>query len=88
MMSEDEQNPKKLFGSSEQAQTELGSFLDPTKTCSLASNPPSVTNRLRRMLTLLQVPENYLRAIFGSFLASRFIYKCGINASQFAFFSL
>lgn len=39
--------------------------------------------------TILQrVPDNYLRAIFGSYLASRFIYECGINASQFAFFSL
>lgn len=34
-----------------------------------------------------QVPENYLRAIFGSYLSSRFIYEKGINASQFAFFS-
>ena len=33
-----------------------------------------------------QVPENYIRAIFGSYLASRFVYSYGINASQFAFF--
>ncbi|KAF2687961.1 NAD-specific glutamate dehydrogenase-like protein [Lentithecium fluviatile CBS 122367] len=33
-----------------------------------------------------RVPENYLRAIFGSYLASRFVYTHGINASQFAFF--
>ncbi|QDS71655.1 glutamate dehydrogenase (NADP(+)) gdh1 [Venturia effusa] len=38
--------------------------------------------------TLLErVPDNYLRAIFGSFLASRFIYEYGISASQFEFFS-
>jgi glutamate dehydrogenase len=37
---------------------------------------------------LIQVPDNYLRAIFGSYLASRFVYEYGINASQFAFFSL
>ena len=38
--------------------------------------------------TILQrVPENYLRAIFGSYLSSRFIYEKGISASQFAFFS-
>jgi len=36
---------------------------------------------------LERVPENYLRAIFGSYLSSRFIYEKGINASQFAFFS-
>ena len=33
-----------------------------------------------------QVPDNYLRAIFGSFLASRFVYEYGVSASQFAFF--
>ncbi|KAF2640218.1 NAD-dependent glutamate dehydrogenase [Massarina eburnea CBS 473.64] len=33
-----------------------------------------------------RVPDNYLRAIFGSYLASRFVYTYGINASQFAFF--
>lgn len=36
---------------------------------------------------LKRVPDNYLRAIFGSYLASRFVYECGISASQFAFFS-
>jgi glutamate dehydrogenase len=41
----------------------------------------------RGLLTmLLQVPENYLRAIFGSYLASRFVYQYGVSASQFAFF--
>ncbi|KAK0642493.1 NAD-specific glutamate dehydrogenase [Lasiodiplodia hormozganensis] len=34
-----------------------------------------------------RVPENYLRAIFGSYLASRFVYEYGISASQFAFFA-
>jgi glutamate dehydrogenase len=34
----------------------------------------------------MQVPDNYIRAIFGSYLASRFVYTYGINASQFAFF--
>ena len=36
----------------------------------------------------LQVPENYLRSIFGSYLASRFVYEYGSNPSQFAFFDL
>jgi len=36
----------------------------------------------------LQVPENYLRAIFGSYLASRFVYEFGFNPGQFAFFDL
>ncbi|KAH0536921.1 glutamate dehydrogenase (NADP(+)) gdh1 [Glutinoglossum americanum] len=39
--------------------------------------------------TLLErVPNNYLRAIFGSYLASKFIYENGSNPSQFAFFHL
>jgi glutamate dehydrogenase len=33
-----------------------------------------------------RVPDNYLRAIFGSYLASRFVYSYGVSASQFAFF--
>lgn len=35
-----------------------------------------------------RVPENYLRAIFGSYLASRFVYEFGSQPSQFAFFDL
>lgn len=35
---------------------------------------------------LSRVPENYSRAIFGSYLASRFVYKMGPNPSSFAFF--
>ncbi|KAI9208576.1 Glutamate/Leucine/Phenylalanine/Valine dehydrogenase-domain-containing protein [Polychytrium aggregatum] len=33
-----------------------------------------------------RVPESYVKAIFGSYLASRFVYKYGIEPSQFAFF--
>lgn len=40
------------------------------------------------MLTILKVPDNYLRAIFGSYLASRFVYEYGSSPSQFAFFDL
>ncbi|VVT58032.1 uncharacterized protein SAPINGB_P006003 [Magnusiomyces paraingens] len=35
---------------------------------------------------LERVPGNYLRAIFGSYLAGRFIYEKGPNPGQFAFF--
>ncbi|KAH8821561.1 NAD-specific glutamate dehydrogenase [Xylogone sp. PMI_703] len=39
--------------------------------------------------TIMQrVPESYLRAIFGSYLASRFVYEFGPSPSQFAFFGL
>lgn len=37
-------------------------------------------------MILKRVPENYLRAIFGSYLASRFIYEHGSAPSQFSFF--
>ncbi|KAI6894947.1 hypothetical protein KC318_g11479, partial [Hortaea werneckii] len=33
------------------------------------------------------VPESYLRSIFGSYLASRFIYTMGISASPVSFFA-
>jgi glutamate dehydrogenase len=39
--------------------------------------------------TIIQrVPDSYLRAIFGSYLASRFVYECGSSPSQFAFYDL
>ena len=40
------------------------------------------------LANFLQVPDNYLRAVFGSYLASRFVYEHGSNPSQFAFFDL
>ncbi|PHH50150.1 NAD-specific glutamate dehydrogenase [Ceratocystis fimbriata CBS 114723] len=33
-----------------------------------------------------RVPDNYVRAIFGSYLASRFVYQYGSSPGQFAFF--
>ncbi|KAI8984710.1 Glutamate/Leucine/Phenylalanine/Valine dehydrogenase-domain-containing protein [Mycotypha africana] len=37
--------------------------------------------------TLLQrVPENYVKAIFGAYLASQFVYKYGAHPDNFAFF--
>lgn len=35
---------------------------------------------------LERVPEKYLKSIFGSYLASRFVYEYGATPSQFAFF--
>jgi len=35
---------------------------------------------------LKRVPDNYARAIFAAYLASHFVYKYGLNASEFAFF--
>jgi len=49
--------------------------------------PKLLVDKIGLDTLLKRVPDNYLRAIFGSFLASRFVYEYGINASQFAFFS-
>ena len=35
-----------------------------------------------------RVPNAYLRSIFGSYLASRFVYEFGSSPSQFAFYDL
>lgn len=48
---------------------------------------PSLLQEKIGLDTLLErVPENYLQAIFGSYLASRFVYEYGISTSQFSFF--
>ncbi|KAF2862994.1 NAD-dependent glutamate dehydrogenase [Piedraia hortae CBS 480.64] len=48
--------------------------------------PSLLLNKIGLDKILERVPENYLRAIFGSFLASRFIYTMGISASPVSFF--
>jgi glutamate dehydrogenase len=35
---------------------------------------------------LTRVPENYVKAIFGAYLASQFVYKYGPHPDHFAFF--
>jgi glutamate dehydrogenase len=37
-------------------------------------------------VAIARLPVNYLRALFGSRLASRFIYACGLGNSDFAFY--
>ena len=37
-------------------------------------------------VVISRLPENYLRALFGSRLASRFVYAAGLNTPEFAFF--
>jgi glutamate dehydrogenase len=37
---------------------------------------------------IARIPDSYLRSIFGSYLASRFVYEFGSSPSQFAFFDL
>ncbi|PUU81771.1 Glutamate/Leucine/Phenylalanine/Valine dehydrogenase-domain-containing protein [Tuber borchii] len=48
--------------------------------------PQTLLKQIGLDLILKRVPNNYLRAIFGSYIASRFIYEFGSNPSQFAFF--
>eukprot|EP00735_Rhodelphis_limneticus_P010071 TRINITY_DN2913_c0_g1::TRINITY_DN2913_c0_g1_i1::g.4399::m.4399 TRINITY_DN2913_c0_g1::TRINITY_DN2913_c0_g1_i1::g.4399 ORF type:complete len:1081 (-),score=465.50,sp/Q54VI3/GLUD2_DICDI/47.79/0.0,ELFV_dehydrog/PF00208.16/8.8e-50,Bac_GDH/PF05088.7/4.8e-15,Bac_GDH/PF05088.7/9.5e-05,ELFV_dehydrog_N/PF02812.13/0.032,DUF2330/PF10092.4/0.1,DUF976/PF06162.7/0.3,DUF976/PF06162.7/1.1e+04 TRINITY_DN2913_c0_g1_i1:330-3488(-) len=35
---------------------------------------------------LARVPENYVRAIFNTYIASSYIYSCGLSAAEFEFF--
>ncbi|CAB4432902.1 NAD-dependent glutamate dehydrogenase [Rhizophagus irregularis] len=48
--------------------------------------PQLLLDRLGLDTLLERVPEPYVKAIFGSYLASKFVYKYGTNPSQFAFF--
>ncbi|CCX34060.1 Similar to NAD-specific glutamate dehydrogenase; acc. no. P00365 [Pyronema omphalodes CBS 100304] len=48
--------------------------------------PDKLIERIGLETILGRVPENYLKAIFGSYLASRFVYEYGSNPTQFSFF--
>ncbi|UKZ79031.1 glutamate dehydrogenase (NADP(+)) gdh1 [Trichoderma virens FT-333] len=48
--------------------------------------PKLLLDKIGLDVIISRVPENYLRAIFGSYLASRFVYEFGSQPSQFAFF--
>jgi glutamate dehydrogenase len=48
--------------------------------------PPILLQKVGLDTLLKRIPESYVKAIFGSYLASRFVYKYGIESSQFAFF--
>ncbi|KAG9232161.1 putative NAD+ dependent glutamate dehydrogenase [Amylocarpus encephaloides] len=48
--------------------------------------PKLLLEKIGLDLIVERVPDNYLRAIFGSYLASRFVYEVGSSPSQFAFF--
>lgn len=50
--------------------------------------PSCLVKQIGLETILSRVPENYLKAIFGSYLASRFVYEYGSNPSQFSFFDL
>jgi len=49
--------------------------------------PQTLIKQLGSVQTALQrVPENYARAIFGATIASRYVYKYGLSAPEFAFY--
>lgn len=48
--------------------------------------PQTLLHKIGLEKILERVPDNYLRAIFGSYLSSRFVYEMGPQPSQFAFF--
>ncbi|KAF2012084.1 NAD-dependent glutamate dehydrogenase [Aaosphaeria arxii CBS 175.79] len=66
--------------------TELWNNVEFRKSVLSEALPNTLLKKIGLEQIIERVPENYLRAIFGSFLASRFIYGYGVNASQFAFF--
>ncbi|GAB7357130.1 hypothetical protein MBLNU459_g7928t3 [Dothideomycetes sp. NU459] len=67
--------------------TELWHDVDLRKSVLRDALPSLLLEKIGLETILERVPDNYLRAIFGSYLSSRFIYERGISASQFAFFS-
>ena len=50
--------------------------------------PNLLINQIGLDTIIDRVPDPYLRAIFGSYLASRFVYEFGSSPSQFAFYDL
>lgn len=48
--------------------------------------PNTLLDKLGLDALMMRVPENYVRAIFGSYLASRFVYEFGMEPGQFAFY--
>jgi len=48
--------------------------------------PKLLVQKLGLEVILTRVPQNYLRAILGAYLAARYIYAYGLSANEFAFF--
>jgi glutamate dehydrogenase len=66
--------------------TSLWDNISLRKTIMEEALPETLLEQLGLDNILERVPVPYLKAIFGSYMASRFIYLNGIGASQFAFF--
>ncbi|KAG0172561.1 NAD-dependent glutamate dehydrogenase [Apophysomyces sp. BC1034] len=52
----------------------------------LKAFPNLLLEKLGLETLLKRVPENYVKAIFGAYLASQFVYKYGAHPDNFAFF--
>eukprot|EP00446_Apocalathium_sp_SHHI-4_P011084 CAMPEP_0177211602 /NCGR_PEP_ID=MMETSP0367-20130122/32181_1 /TAXON_ID=447022 ORGANISM="Scrippsiella hangoei-like, Strain SHHI-4" /NCGR_SAMPLE_ID=MMETSP0367 /ASSEMBLY_ACC=CAM_ASM_000362 /LENGTH=1009 /DNA_ID=CAMNT_0018660801 /DNA_START=1 /DNA_END=3027 /DNA_ORIENTATION=- len=52
----------------------------------LRAVPPILLEKLGLEGILARVPENYVGALVGAWVASKFVYKHGINASEVSFF--
>jgi glutamate dehydrogenase len=48
--------------------------------------PKLLLEKLGLETLLERVPESYVKAIFGAYLASQFVYKYGPHPDNFAFF--
>ncbi|KAF3941509.1 hypothetical protein ABW19_dt0201118 [Dactylella cylindrospora] len=67
--------------------TALWNDVELRKTVLGAALPNLLVKKLGLDTIVGRVPEGYLKAIFGSYLASRFVYKCGPSSSPLAFYS-
>ncbi|KAL4987515.1 Glutamate/Leucine/Phenylalanine/Valine dehydrogenase-domain-containing protein [Aspergillus falconensis] len=67
--------------------TELWDNVELRKSVLNDALPKLLLDKIGLATILERVPENYLRAIFGSHLASRFVYEYGSSPSQFSFFN-
>jgi len=48
--------------------------------------PPTLLSLVPVDVLEQRVPENYLRSIFSTYIASKFVYKYGLNSNEFSFF--
>ncbi|CEL04381.1 Putative NAD-specific glutamate dehydrogenase [Aspergillus calidoustus] len=67
--------------------TELWDNVDLRRSVLNDALPKLLLDKIGLDTILERVPESYLRAIFGSHLASRFVYEYGSGPSQFSFFN-
>ncbi|KAA8649996.1 hypothetical protein EYZ11_011301 [Aspergillus tanneri] len=67
-------------------ETELWDNLELRRSVLGDALPKLLLDKIGLETILGRVPESYLRAIFGSYLASRFVYEYGSGPSQFSFF--